>query len=251
MKNEIISNPGFAVDVASCITKIANENRSVMAFNNARTKAFVDAYMYGTDWKWKFADDIELARGLPFANWLKEVDVREYFKDEKFLGTLLTGMSADELKVFLSDEMREYYDSFREDTEESAHSSSAKDNNESKDEEPEEDDGDEKEDWVSALLDIIKNFAHSENDDNDEKNNDEEDNKEDKDNKEEEGHDENHDKDEDSEDALFYCGDLKDFIDALTEKVSALAKKIDEETKKDTEKEKGKKEKKKNENKGN
>lgn len=127
MNNEIFSSKEFEEDVAACLRKMTSKNESFVALRKARSEAFIEAYMvdpkhleraYLTDSKHAIeinVEDIESAPDLTFAEWLKYIDVREYFVDQSLLDALLKKMSADELKLILADEMEIYYDAFRED----------------------------------------------------------------------------------------------------------------------------------------
>ena len=114
MENNIFSDPELNEDVAICLHKISNNNKSFAALRNARARAFVAKYMADPEWFWAFKEkDRKAASDLSFADWLKTIDVRDYFVGSDLSDKLLEGMSANEVKLVLADEMRLYYDAFR------------------------------------------------------------------------------------------------------------------------------------------
>ena len=115
MKKEIFFDPEYNKELAICLHKMTNDNKSFAALRKARSKAFITQYMAEPGWKWKFKEkDMKSAADLLFPEWLKTVDVRDYFVDSKLLNDLLEEMSASEIKLILVDEMKIYYDAFRE-----------------------------------------------------------------------------------------------------------------------------------------
>ena len=114
---EVITDEKYAGKAATCISKMLEGNASTVALKKARSKAFVSEYMQNPEWDWRFTrGDIESAKNNTFVDWLDKIDVRDYFSNDALLKELLTGLSADELKVLLSDEMENYYDTFRKST---------------------------------------------------------------------------------------------------------------------------------------
>lgn len=115
MKKEIFSDPEYNKELAICLHKITSDNKSFTALCKARSEAFITQYMAEPGWTWKFKEkDMKSAAGLLFPEWLKTVDVRDYFVNSKLLNDLLEEMSASEIKLVLVDEMKIYYDAFRE-----------------------------------------------------------------------------------------------------------------------------------------
>lgn len=115
MKKEIFSDPEYNKELAICLHKITNDNKSFTALRKARSEAFVTQYMAEPGWTWKFKEkDMKSAADLLFPEWLKTVDARDYFVNSKLLNDLLEEMSASEIKLVLVDEMKIYYDAFRE-----------------------------------------------------------------------------------------------------------------------------------------
>lgn len=115
MKKEIFFDPEYNKELAICLHKMTNDNKSFTALRKARSEAFITQYMAEPGWKWKFKEkDMKSAADLLFPEWLKTVDVRDYFVDSKLLNDLLEEMSASEIKLILVDEMKIYYDAFRE-----------------------------------------------------------------------------------------------------------------------------------------
>ena len=115
MKKEIFSDPEYDKELAICLHKITSDNKSFTALREARSEAFVTQYMAEPGWTWKFKEkDMKSAADLLFPEWLKIVDVRDYFVNSKLLNDLLEEMSASEIKLVLVDEMKIYYDAFRE-----------------------------------------------------------------------------------------------------------------------------------------
>ena len=115
MKKEIFFDPEYNKELAICLHKMTNDNKSFTALRKARSEAFITQYMAEPGWKWKFKEkDMKSAADLLFPEWLKTVDVRDYFVDSKLLNDLLEEMSASEIKLVLVDEMKIYYDAFRE-----------------------------------------------------------------------------------------------------------------------------------------
>ena len=115
MKKEIFFDPEYNKELAICLHKMTSDNKSFAALRKARSEAFITQYMAEPGWKWKFKEkDTKSAADLLFPEWLKTVDVRDYFVDSKLLNDLLEEMSASEIKFILVDEMKIYYDAFRE-----------------------------------------------------------------------------------------------------------------------------------------
>lgn len=115
MKKEIFFDPEYNKELAICLHKMTSDNKSFAALRKARSEAFITQYMAEPGWKWKFKEkDMKSAADLLFPEWLKTVDVRDYFVDSKLLNDLLEEMSASEIKLILVDEMKIYYDAFRE-----------------------------------------------------------------------------------------------------------------------------------------
>ena len=115
MKKEILFDPEYNKELAICLHKMTSDNKSFAALRKARSKAFITQYMAEPGWKWKFKEkDMKSAADLLFPEWLKTVDVRDYFVNSKLLNDLLEEMSASEIKLVLVDEMKIYYDAFRE-----------------------------------------------------------------------------------------------------------------------------------------
>lgn len=115
MKKEIFSDPEYNKELAICLHKMTSDNKSFAALRKARSEAFITQYMAEPGWKWKFKEkDMKSAADLLFPEWLKTVDVRDYFVNSKLLNDLLEEMSASEIKLVLVDEMKIYYDAFRE-----------------------------------------------------------------------------------------------------------------------------------------
>ena len=115
MKKEIFFDPEYNKELAICLHKMTSDNKSFAALRKARSKAFITQYMAESGWKWKFKEkDMKSAADLLFPEWLKTVDVRDYFVNSKLLNDLLEEMSASEIKLVLVDEMKIYYDAFRE-----------------------------------------------------------------------------------------------------------------------------------------
>lgn len=115
MKEKIFTDSIYDEDIAICFRKMTSDNKSFAALRKARSAAFITQYMAEPGWKWKFKEkDMKSAADLLFPEWLKTVDVRDYFVDSKLLNDLLEEMSASEIKLVLVDEMKIYYDAFRE-----------------------------------------------------------------------------------------------------------------------------------------
>ena len=114
MKKEIFSDPEYNKELAICLHKMTSDNKSFAALRKARSEAFITQYMAKPGWTWEFKEkDMKSAADLLFPEWLKTVDVRDYFVDSKLLNDLLEEMSASEIKLVLADEMKIYYDAFR------------------------------------------------------------------------------------------------------------------------------------------
>ena len=115
MKKEIFFDPEYNKELAICLHKMTSDNKSFAALRKARSEAFITQYMAKPGWTWEFKEkDMKSAADLLFPEWLKTVDVRDYFVDSKLLNDLLEEMSASEIKLVLADEMKIYYDAFRE-----------------------------------------------------------------------------------------------------------------------------------------
>ena len=111
MTKEIFYNK----DLVTCFHKMTSDNKSYAALRKARSKAFISKYMADPGWTWKIKEkDMKSAAGLSFSDWLKSVDIRDYFTDSNLLDDLLEEMSLNEIKVILADEMKIFYEAFRE-----------------------------------------------------------------------------------------------------------------------------------------
>ena len=175
MKKEIFFDPEYNKELAICLHKMTNDNKSFTALRKARSKAFITQYMAEPGWKWKFKEkDMKSAADLLFPEWLKTVDVRDYFVDSKLLNDLLEEMSASEIKLVLGDEMKIYYDAFRENATCSAVEEET--NKEKTKKENADHDGDDCEKFKSGksgksfidLMDEIAHDHHGEEDEDDE-----------------------------------------------------------------------------------
>ena len=203
MKKEIFFDPEYNKELAICLHKMTNDNKSFAALRKARSKAFITQYMAEPGWKWKFKEkDMKSAADLLFPEWLKTVDVRDYFVDSKLLNDLLEEMSASEIKLVLVDEMKIYYDAFRENVTCSAFEEET--NKEKTKKENADYDGDCCEKFKSdkthkSFIDIMDEIAHDHHGEEDEDEDDDED------------LDEDFDEDDEDDD------DLEKFIDTLNE----------------------------------
>ena len=225
MKKEIFSDPEYNKELAICLHKMTSDNKSFTALRKARSEAFITQYMAEPGWTWKFKEkDMKSAADLLFPEWLKTVDVRDYFVNSKLLNDLLEEMSASEIKLVLVDEMKIYYDAFRENVTCSAFEEET--NKEKTKKENADYDGDYCEKFKSgksgkSFIDLMDEIAH----------------------------DHHGEEDEDDEDD----DDLEKFIDALNEDgdLEELINTAAKELKKFSESLSKKEGKKKNENKGN
>ena len=211
MKKEIFFDPEYNKELAICLHKMTNDNKSFAALRKARSKAFITQYMAEPGWKWKFKEkDMKSAADLLFPEWLKTVDVRDYFVDSKLLNDLLEEMSASEIKLVLVDEMKIYYDAFRENVTCSAFEEET--NKEKAKKENADYDGDCCEKFKSdkthkSFIDIMDEIAHDHHGEEDEDEDDDDDLDED--------FDEDNEEDDDLEkfiDALNEDGDLEELI---------------------------------------
>ena len=175
MKKEIFSDPEYNEELAICLHKITSDNKSFTALRKARSEAFITQYMVEPGWTWKFKEkDMKSAADLLFPEWLKTVDVRDYFVNSKLLNDLLEEMSASEIKLVLVDEMKIYYDAFRENATCSAFEEET--NKEKTKKENADYDGDDCEKFKSGksgksfidLMDEIAHDHHGEEDEDDE-----------------------------------------------------------------------------------
>ena len=175
MKKEIFSDPEYNEELAICLHKITSDNKSFTALRKARSEAFITQYMAEPGWTWKFKEkDMKSAADLLFPEWLKTVDVRDYFVNSKLLNDLLEEMSASEIKLVLVDEMKIYYDAFRENATCSAFEEET--NKEKTKKENADYDGDDCEKFKSGksgksfidLMDDIAHDHHGEEDEDDE-----------------------------------------------------------------------------------
>ena len=175
MKKEIFSDPEYNKELAICLHKITSDNKSFTALRKARSEAFITQYMAEPGWTWKFKEkDMKSTADLLFPEWLKTVDVRDYFVNSKLLNDLLEEMSASEIKLVLVDEMKIYYDAFRENVTCSAFEEET--NKEKTKKENADYDGDDCEKFKSGksgksfidLMDEIAHDHHGEEDEDDE-----------------------------------------------------------------------------------
>ena len=203
MKKEIFSDPEYNKELAICLHKMTSDNKSFTALRKARSEAFITQYMAEPGWKWKFKEkDTKSAADLLFPEWLKTVDVRDYFVNSKLLNDLLEEMSASEIKLVLVDEMKIYYDAFRENVTCSAFEEET--NKEKTKKENADYDGDYCEKFKSdkthkSFIDLMDEGEEDEDEDDDD--------------------DLDGDFDEDDEDIAYdhHDDDLEKFIDALNE----------------------------------
>lgn len=240
MKKEIFSDPEYNKDIAICLHKMTSDNKSFTALRKARSEAFITRYMAEPKWAWEFKEwkfkekDMKSAADLLFPEWLKTVDVRDYFVDSKLLNDLLEEMSASEIKLVLVDEMKIYYDAFRENVTCSAFEEET--NKEKVKKENADYDGDCCEKFKSdkthkSFIDIMDEIAHDHHGEEDEDEDDDDDLDED---------DEDYDGLEKFFDALNESGDLEELINAVAKRLKKFSESLN--------KKEGKK---KNENKGN
>ena len=233
MKKEIFFDPEYNKELVICLHKMTSDNKSFTTLRKARSEAFITKYMAEPGWKWKSKEkDMKSAADLSFTEWLKTVDVRDYFVDPKLLNDLLEEMSASEIKLVLADEMKIYYDAFRENVTCSAFEEEA--NKEKTKKENADYDGDYCEKFKSdkthkIFVDFVDEGEEDENEDDDD--------------------DLDVDLDEDDEDydglekffdALNESGDLEELINTVAKRLKKFSESLD--------KKEGKK---KNENKGN
>ena len=238
MKKEIFSDPEYNKELAICLHKMTSDNKSFTALRKARSEAFITQYMAEPGWKWKFKEkDTKSAADLLFPEWLKTVDVRDYFVDSKLLNDLLEEMSASEIKLVLADEMKIYYDAFRENVTCSAFEEET--NKEKTKKENADYDGDCCEKFKSDKTHkIFVDFVDEGEEDEDEDDDDEDDDDDlDEDFDED---DEDYDGLEKFFDALNESGDLEELINTVAKRLKKFSESLD--------KKEGKK---KNENKGN
>ena len=233
MKKEIFSDPEYNKELAICLHKMTSDNKSFTALRKARSEAFITQYMAEPGWKWKFKEkDTKSAADLLFPEWLKTVDVRDYFVDSKLLNDLLEEMSASEIKLVLADEMKIYYDAFRENVTCSAFEEET--NKEKTKKENADYDGDYCEKFKSDKTHkIFVDFVDEGEEDEDEDDDDDLDEDFDEDN-------EDYDGLEKFFDALNESGDLEELINTVAKRLKKFSESLD--------KKEGKK---KNENKGN
>ena len=159
---EVITDEKYAGKAATCISKMLEGNASTVALKKARSKAFVSEYMQNPEWDWRFTrGDIESAKNNTFVDWLDKIDVRDYFSNDALLKELLTGLSADELKVLLSDEMENYYDTFRKST--SAKNDEATSSRTCEDEEEDEDEDEDEARGEDFFWDYCKKLVEGKN----------------------------------------------------------------------------------------
>lgn len=239
MKKEIFSDPEYNKELAICLHKMTSDNKSFTALRKARSEAFITQYMAEPGWAWKFKEkDMKSAASLLFPEWLKTVDVRDYFVDSKLLNDLLEEMSASEIKLVLVDEMKIYYDAFRENVTCSAFEEET--NKEKAKKENADYDGDYCEKFKSdkthkSFIDLMDEIAHDHHGEKDKDEDDDDDLDED--------FDEDDEDDDDLEkfiDALNEDGDLEELINAAVKGLKKFSESLS--------KKEGKK---KNENKGN
>ena len=242
MKKEIFSDPEYNKELAICLHKMTSDNKSFAALRKARSEAFITQYMAKPGsilWTWEFKEkDMKSAADLLFPEWLKTVDVRDYFVDSKLLNDLLEEMSASEIKLVLVDEMKIYYDAFRENVPCSAFEEET--NKEKTKKENADYDGDYCEKFKSDKTHkIFVDFVDEGEEDEDEDDDDDLDGDFDEDD-EDIAHDHHDDDLEKFIDALNEDGDLEELINTVAKRLKKFSESLN--------KKEGKK---KNENKGN
>ena len=211
MKEELTLGGRFSNDEKTVAEKLLRGGLSADAIAKPYKEAFMAQYMMNPSWTWRLKkEDVSLAKTASFSDWMEKIDVRDYFVNEKVRDDLLKSYSANELKILLAGEMREYYSAF-----------AAKDEEGEKAEEEEE----EEEEPVHSedfFWNTYKNLMNGKDEDDEE---DEEDNEEGEDSEEGEG---NHPfkGDEDGDDNDLFggckCADLEEVIENLADKVAAI-----------------------------
>ena len=208
MKEELTLDGRFSNDEKTVAEKLLRGGLSADAIAKPRKEAFMAQYMINPSWTWRLKkEDIILAKTASFSDWMEKIDVRDYFVNEKVRDDLLKSYSANELKILLAGEMREYYSAF-----------AAKDEEDEKAEKEEAEEKEEEEEPVHGedfFWNTYKNPMNGEDEDDGE------------DEEESEG-EENHPfkSDEDGDDNDLFggckCADLEEVIENLADKVAAI-----------------------------
>lgn len=101
--------PEMAAALASCVKKVLANDPGLTFITTAKAGAFLEKYMHDPAHTWEFKAEAESAKKDNYREWVAKASLWNMFKDKEFLSRALDGLSSNEAKVFLDDELRMFY----------------------------------------------------------------------------------------------------------------------------------------------
>lgn len=101
--------PEMEAALASCVKKVLANDPGLSFITVAKAGAFLEKYMHDPAHTWEFQAEAESAKKDGYREWVAKASLWNLFKDKKFLSRALDGLSSNEAKVFLDDELRMFY----------------------------------------------------------------------------------------------------------------------------------------------
>lgn len=101
--------PEMTAALASCVKKVLANDPGLSFITVAKAGAFLEKYMHDPAHTWEFQAEAESAKKDGYREWVAKASLWNLFKDKKFLSRALDGLSSNEAKVFLDDELRMFY----------------------------------------------------------------------------------------------------------------------------------------------
>lgn len=101
--------PEMTAALASCVKKVLANDPGLTFITVAKAGAFLEKYMHDPAHTWEFKAEAESAKKDNYREWVAKASLWNLFKDKEFLSKALDGLSSNEAKVFLDDELRMFY----------------------------------------------------------------------------------------------------------------------------------------------
>lgn len=101
--------PEMTAALASCVKKVLANDPGLSFITVAKAGAFLEKYMHDPAHTWEFQAEAESAKKDGYREWVAKASLWNLFKDKEFLSRALDGLSSNEAKVFLDDELRMFY----------------------------------------------------------------------------------------------------------------------------------------------
>ena len=101
--------PEMAAALASCVKKVLANDPGLTFVTTAKAGAFLEKYMHDPAHTWEFKAEAESAKKDNYRERVAKASLWNMFKDKEFLSRALDGLSSNEAKVFLDDELRMFY----------------------------------------------------------------------------------------------------------------------------------------------